>query len=145
MLTGFPMDEAKWRVESLGTADSSQASPVAGTWYNKGGSLVVPVGRRKVEYVAELEVARGSAGALDAFATLSTTANSEVNKEATTKIGISSGLSTRGWVCLCGYVLDLAAKGIYYLNCKTGQASISAIAFKGSEQKTRIRAVCGYL
>ena len=32
---------------------------------------------------------------------------------------------------------DLAAKGTYYLNCKTGQASISAIAFKGSEQKTR--------
>jgi len=32
-------------------------------------------------------------------------------------------------------VLDLAAKGTYYLNCKTGQASISAIAFKGSEQK----------
>ena len=40
---------------------------------------------------------------------------------------------------------DLAAKGTYYLNCKMGQASISAIAFKGSEQKTRIRTVCGYL
>jgi hypothetical protein len=51
----------------------------------------------------------------------------------------------RGSVGLSGYVLDLAAKGTYYLNCKTGQASISAIAFKGSEQKTRIRAVCGYL
>ena len=39
----------------------------------------------------------------------------------------------RGAVGLCGYVLDLAAKGTYYLNCKTGQESISAIAFKGSE------------
>jgi hypothetical protein len=29
---GFPLDEAKWRVESLVTSDSSQASPVAGTW-----------------------------------------------------------------------------------------------------------------
>jgi len=47
-------------------------------------------------------------------------------------------------VGLNGYVLDLAAKGTYYLNCKTGQASISAIALKGSEQKTRIRATCGY-
>ena len=93
---GFPLNEAKWRVESLGTADSSQASPVAGTWYNKGGSLVIPAGRWRVEYAAELEVARGSAGALDAFATLSTAANSEVNKEATTKIGISSGVSMRG-------------------------------------------------
>lgn len=29
---GFPLDEAKWRVESLMTEDSSQASPAAGTW-----------------------------------------------------------------------------------------------------------------
>jgi hypothetical protein len=29
---GFPLDEARWRVESLVTADSSQASPAAGTW-----------------------------------------------------------------------------------------------------------------
>jgi len=28
---GFPLDEAKWRVEGLVTADSSQASPAAGT------------------------------------------------------------------------------------------------------------------
>ncbi len=68
-----------------------------------------------------------------------------MNKEATTKIGISSGVSMRGSVGLPSYELDLAAKGTYYLNCKTGQASISAIAFKGSEQKTRIRAVCGNL
>jgi len=124
---GFPLNEAKWRMECLGTADSSQASPVAGTWYNKGGSLMVPAGRWRVEYAAELEVTRGSAGALDAFATLSAAANSEVNKEATTKIGISSGVSMRGSVGLSGYVLDLAAKGTYYLNCKTGQASISAL------------------
>ena len=70
-----------------------------------------------------MEVARGSAGALDAFATISAAANSETNKEATTRIGISSGVSMRGSVGLCGYLLDLAAKGTYYLNCKTGQAS----------------------
>jgi hypothetical protein len=42
-------------------------------------------------------------------------------------------------------MLELAAKGTYYLNCKTGQASISAISFKKSEQKTKVGAVCGYL
>ncbi len=141
---GFPVDEAKWRVESLVTSDSSQASPAAGTWYNKGGSLTIPIGRWRVEYAAELEVTRAAAGALDVFATLSTAANSEANKETTTKIGISSGVSMRGSVSLCGYLLDLAAKGTYYLNCKTGQASMTAIAFKGSEQKTKVRAVCGY-
>ena len=38
-------------------------------------------------------------------------ANSGVNTEATTKIGISSGVSMTGSVSLGGYVLDLAAKG----------------------------------
>jgi hypothetical protein len=42
---------------------------VAGTWYNKGGSLAVPIGRWWVEYAAELEVTRAAAGALDVFAT----------------------------------------------------------------------------
>ena len=77
--------------------------------------------------------------------TLSTTAGTEADRETTTKIGISSGVSMRGSVCLCGYVLEPAAKGTYYLNCKTGQASIAAICFKGSEQKTKVRATCGYL
>src|SRR5512137_412770 len=54
----------------------------AGTWYNKGGSLVIPAGQWRVEYAAELEVMRDAAGELDVFATLSTAANSEVNKEA---------------------------------------------------------------
>ncbi len=132
-------------MESLVTADSSQASPAAGTWYNKGGSLAVPIGRWRVEYAAELEVTRAAAGALDVFATLSTAASSEVNKETTTKIGISSGTSMRGSVSYCGYLLDLAAKATYYLNCKTGQASMTAISFKGSEQKTKVMAVCTYL
>jgi hypothetical protein len=142
---GFPLDEAKWRVESLVTTDSSQASPAASTWYNKGGSLAIPIGLWRVEYAAELEVTRAAAGALDVFATLSTAANTEVDKEATTKIGISSGVFMRGSVCFCGYVLELAAKATCYLNCKTGQASMTAIAFKGSEQKTKVRATCGYL
>jgi hypothetical protein len=142
---GFPLDEAKWRVESLVTADSSQASPAAGTWYNKGGSLVIPIGQWRVEYAAELEVTGAAVGALDVFAALSTAANTDVDKEATTKIGISSGVSMRGSVCFYGYVLELAAKATCYLNCKTGQASMTAIGFKGSEQKTKVRAVCGYL
>ena len=51
----------------------------------------------------------------------------------------------RGSVSHCGYLLDLVAKATYYLNCKTGQASMMAIAFKVSEQKTKVRAVCAYL
>jgi hypothetical protein len=107
--------------------------------------LAIPIERWRVEYAAELEVTRAAAGALDVFATLSTAASSEVNKEATMKIGISSGVSMRGSVNYCGFLLDLGAKATYYLNCKTGQASMTEISFKGSEQKTKVRAVCAYL
>ena len=136
---GFPLDEAKWWVESLVTADSSQASPVAGgpgiiraaLWR----SLLVAGGR--VEYAAELEVTRAAAGALDVFATLSTDANSEVNKEATTKISISSGISMRGSVSHCGYLLDLAAKATYYLNCKTGSGIHAGDRLQGKRAENK--------
>lgn len=90
----------------------------------------------RAEYAAE---------ALYVFTTLSTTNNSEVNKETTTKIGISTGTSMRESVSHCGYLMDLAAKVTYYLNRNTGQASMTAITFMGGEQKTKIRAVCAYL
>ena len=64
---GFHLNEAKWRLESLGTADSSQASPAAGTWYNKGGSLLIPAGRWRVEYAAEREVRQGIGGGAGRF------------------------------------------------------------------------------
>lgn len=120
------------------TSNSSQASPVTGTWYNKGGSLAVPIGRWRVEYAAELEVTRAEAGDLDVFAAMSTAANSEVNKEVTTKIGIRSGTSMRGFISHCGYLIDQAAKATYYLNCKTSPASMTTIDFKGREQKTKV-------
>jgi hypothetical protein len=106
---------------------------------------VVLIGWSRVEYATELEVARAAAVALDVFATLSTAVNTEVDKEATTKSGIIAGFSMRGSVCFCSYVLELAAKATCYLNCKTKQASITVITFKGREPMTKVRAVCGYL
>jgi len=83
-------------VESLSTADSSQASHVSESWYNKGGSLVVPIGLWWVEYAGELEVSRAAAGALNVFATLFTAAGAEADWDMTTKIGSSSWVSIRG-------------------------------------------------
>ena len=76
--------------------------------------------RCREEYAAELAVVRAAAGALDVFATLSTAAGPETDRETTTKIGSSSGVSLRGSVCLSGYVLELAAKGTYYLKLQDG-------------------------
>jgi hypothetical protein len=63
-------------------------------------------------------VTAAAAVALDDFATLSTAANSEANKETKTNKGISLGISMREFVSHCGYLQDLAAEGTYYLNCK---------------------------
>jgi hypothetical protein len=41
---------------------------------------------------------------------LSMAAGTEADRETTSKIGIISGVSMRGAVCLSGYVLELAAK-----------------------------------
>ena len=100
----------KWRIESPGDCRQLQASSAAGTWHNKVGSLAVPAGLLRVEYVAEMEETLDRQGALDVFNDLSKAANSEVSKEASTKAG-----------------------------------SISSIAFKGSEEKTRVRAACVFV
>ena len=96
-----------------------------------------------LEYVAKLEVARGIGGGAGCFC----------HPLRRGQLGGEQGGHDQDWhqlrslyersVGLSGYVLDLAARGTYYLNCKTGQASMTAIGFKGSEQKTKIRAVCG--
>ena len=54
------------------------------------------------------------------FVAPSTAAGTDADKQTTTKISSSSGVFMRVSVCLCGYLLDLVAKGTYYLNCKTG-------------------------
>lgn len=136
---GFPLDVAKWRVECLGTPNNSQASPVTETWYNKGGFLMIPAGRWRVGYAAELEVTKGSAGALAAFATLSPAANSEANKEATTRLDVSSRVSMV--IVLLAHCAGSGDRGDRALTARLGKASSSAITFKESEHKTRIKAM----
>ena len=41
---GFPKQTAKWRVESLFLADTTQASPTNGTWYDLFARLTFPIG-----------------------------------------------------------------------------------------------------
>jgi hypothetical protein len=87
------------------------------------------------EYSAELEVARATAGALDVFAALSTAANSEVNQETTTKIGISSGISMRGSISHCGHLLDLAAKGDILSELQDGEGIYDSDRLQGKRAK----------
>ena len=116
------LDEAKWRVESLVTTDSSQASPTASTWYNKGGSLAVPIGRWRVEYAAELEVTRAAAGALDVFATYIGILNILIVRgipyfdcyQGSGRLG--KKLVARAYPEVIGWVYILFARNVFYLN-----------------------------
>jgi len=147
---GFPLDPAKWTVETTSTSDSTKNAPANGTWYNQGGSITIPIGAWVVSYSLLL----GATEATDylmpiCYATLSTANNSEVEKKYTRGacgyyIGPGYGTLVMSLDLPAAY-LTLAAEDVYYLNIKVGMAGVDSIAVKGTIQTTVIRAVCAYL
>jgi hypothetical protein len=87
-LYAFQVD-LSMRISTLLRADPNQSGSVLVAF---GTTAKHPLGRWMVEYGAELEVVRDAAGALDVFATLSTAASTEADRETTTKIDSSSGV-----------------------------------------------------
>jgi hypothetical protein len=115
--SGFPIDPRKWTVKYISTASGSQPSPVAGTWYNIGGSLTVPIGAWRLGYSMQASPFRTTGSTVDQFATLSTASNSESHPEFTTGGGNASPdtqimLQQRR-------PITVATKTVFYLNCKT--------------------------
>jgi len=142
---GFPLDPAKWTETLTDSSGRTQSSPTAGTWYNLGSlSLSIPIGCWNVSYSAGGEAFRNVAAAKDLYATLSTANNSESDSSFTSRYYAETILDieinlTRS------KVLNLAAKTTYFLNAKTGQSSLTSIAFNGNVTPTIVRAVCAYL
>jgi hypothetical protein len=101
----------------------------------------------KAEYQATGYASRASAGACNYLITLSTTNNSESNREYsscgevanTTYIGLNSERKDN-------IFLDLDTKTSYYLNIKTTRESITALAINATAREViYIRATCAYL
>ncbi len=140
---GFPMDPSKWMQSYLGsTSFNKSSSIVAGTWYNNGDLIAIPIGAWRVFYEDSFGGQRGSADYLVVKQTLSTTNASESDSEFTSVIDL--GLATLDYrqVVHVEKVLILSSKSTYYLNIKTDRTSFSNLYIIAP---IRIKAVCAYL
>lgn len=142
---GFPMDPTKWSVEVTNTADNSQASPVASTWYNLGSvSINIPIGAWNVFVKATATVTRASGGSLVVSTTLSTANNSASDPNLTNFWQTSADTTLSGTAEVSKRIVTVA-KTPYYLNTSAGNSSATNIYNENSRAKMVITAVCAYL
>lgn len=144
---GFPLDPTKWTVIATDSADRTQASPVAGTWYNLGAfSMNIPIGTWRVSYIAVSYATRAASGILNLFTTLSTANNSESTNAHTRNFYTASVTDVTQPMHVDNIVLSLAAKTQYFLNLKTTAATVASINTLGaSSGLTTIKAECAFL
>jgi len=139
---GFITDPLKWTVEFTDTAQRSQTSPVANTWYNQSTSITIPIGAWRAYYTAHIQCSNGNVSDTTYSLTLSTGNNNESQSSLTTAFrspSIYAGCSLHTEI-----FLNLASKTIYYLNMKQDN-NAGGIYIRGDYAKTVIRAECAYL
>lgn len=73
---GFNTDPAKW-TETATTTGGSESSPASGTWFNKGGSLAIPIGVWNVTHQGMMTAQKNSATSVEIYSTLHTANNAE--------------------------------------------------------------------
>jgi hypothetical protein len=114
---GFPKQKAKWTISTIVKPQYSQASAVAGTWYNLGSTqIIVPVGEWDLVHSASPVVAATTNSTLSE--TLSTANNSESNTEFTAEAGI---VATNSGVTANVYrrrPVSITTQIPYYLNIR---------------------------
>jgi len=141
---GFPLDPAGWTVEVTDSSLRSQASPVAGTWYNPGSvTISVPIGCWRIYYEVSVQGQRATTGQTDVTTTLSTANNSQTDSTMSAE-NIANNSTTTYATFFRERFLTVATKTSYFLNITTSLA-ISSIAYRGDLETTIIRAVCAYL
>jgi hypothetical protein len=145
---GFPTDPDKWTVETTDTSNQTQSSPTQNTWYNIGSlQISIPIGGWNVSWEASLRPSKAAATSISQFSTLSTTNNSESDSELTKVVSCDGASATL--VLSMGQkaekILSVSSKTTYFLNAKSGTASMGSIAHRGDVSATVIKAVCAYL
>lgn len=148
---GFPLDPTKWTIETTDTSSRIQTSPVANTWYNINGNIVIPIGVWRVFYSVAPYFARSLADTT-AQVTLSTANNSESDADFTSWTEISRGdnpVSGNVYVPIQvskEKTLVLASKTTYYLNTRTlSTGGAGNLGNANDVGKMYIRAICSYL
>ncbi len=146
---GFPTAPDKWSVIYSTNEDVAVSTAVvAGTWYNVGGSLAVPIGKWNLSYkVGIISTSTASQTNIRTFSALSTANNTASDKDLTVYIGTNGASAT---LQLIGFqqnskMVTLASATTYYINLSSSIANLEVLKTFGSAMTTEIKAVCSYL
>lgn len=139
----FPLDRAKWTVESLLKAAATQSSPAASTWYNVGShQITAPIGSWLMAYSSDLYITRAAGGNLNLCATLSTGSSSE--SEPLFRATNTSHNDVLNEATLQQEnPVTLAAQTVYYRNGLTNDSSVTSLV--SNPLTDYIRLTNGYL
>jgi len=142
----FPLDPINWTEETTDAVSRTQATPVAGTWYNPGAITIdIPIGAWNVEWMANIELQEAATSEFFIAGTLSDANNTESDSEFTEFALLALDSGTFTLPAGRRKNLTLAAKDTYYLNIKTDSADIDNIRIAGNDSPSIIRAICAYL
>ena len=136
----FPLDPNKWTEETSSSSNSTQATPSAGTWYNNGGNIVLPIGSWNVRWDGRVGFQDASSVAGGTKGTLSKANNTEDDDKWTTA-NVQTSATNYGQNQTREGNITISTKDTYYLNVMTPNASIDTIGFYGVDSATTIRAV----
>lgn len=146
---GFPLDPAKWTVETINTNNGFQSSPAVGTWYNIDTvQITVPIGSWNVFYQASVYGAKGTTLTTSLFITLSTANNSQSDINMSAQVFSEGASGTIGIVGTVGrqkFVTNSSAKQTQYINRKTDTSGVTGINTQANVAPTILRAVCTLL
>jgi hypothetical protein len=142
---GFPLDPAKWTVETIYSSNGNQGNPTQNTWYNIGSvSLDVPVGAWKLAYMTNFGFDANVQGFYNAYVTLSNSNNSESDINFTSNLSEDYSHIVFNTAYKERFV-NLSSKTTYYLIVRTTTTGLGFLYNGGSNNPTIIQAVCSYL
>jgi hypothetical protein len=144
---GFPISPAKWTITVTDSSDRSQASPVAGTWYNLGSlQISIPVGAWHISCSVfetdDLTAVPASYHYLDAC--LATVNNGcDIPQFHWFNFNMFKGCNFKPMMY---GIYEVAAKTTLYLNaCFNSDKTCNTINFHNDWETLVIKAVCAYL
>jgi hypothetical protein len=143
---GFPSSRGKWGLSFYNLASVSNPSASAGTWYNTGHSLQIPVGDWIVGYRGYFVATSGGTTYLGVASTLSTANNTQSDIRFTAKTSaIASSQVQNGSYNNAEDSISLSSATSYYLNLSPGNGSGIGILWQGNEGTIKIYAEPAYL
>lgn len=145
----FPLDPAKWTIETTNATEQAQATPVQNTWYNLGSlSIAIPIGAWNVEYMAQLGTGDSAGVVGSAAISLSTSSSSESDNTMTAVRYATFGTAASDFYVDCHRrrSIILTSDTTYYLIERTTTSGVDTLRINSSSgANTVIRAVCAYL